>query len=710
MMPSLPHHRYSLPAAIPLISIDGAESQSSGIELPRMPNPWPMINMSAPSNGSANSVVDPNLARYLNQGRRHTLGPEQHFTLMLQEDMLKLRKINESSSSQASSGFGSSGTNPPVHPEPSFVPSLEISADQSLQNSINSLSSSSRPNNLHIRSAQRSFRRRASDGGPYAAMFKLMNEKRQHMQVQGLDGGASTAAGPAAVGATPNPIKLLLQEKSETVHRKNTLPVLTHKQWLQWKNQPNALHQLWSAKSGVNAMPQPFTHAGMAGLNNSGVSLQKQLQPFQDYSPQQIQEQLQHLHLQRKENFVSEMADMEFTEQKESPPITSIASSIGSSSVSTSGIGSGGDQSSSSSLSSTTTSQSRKSSGSSLLQQYLLSPPTPPSNPVSISMQSQSIGTSSAMYTNELSGPRRYSVQATPAVPTSYSPKQRTQRNTLPDLFSTRSRMSGLSAIELPSQQHSQTLPGIPPSPRSPQPDGFSSGSSPENSLIFQQLMLAENQSPPKYTHMLHRQNSPKRLTPSPTLGMEGKRSPSPNTLQKRRRPGVSLTHHEQAEVTATIDQFPGTSPHNMLPFMSVSHPPILLNSLPTSNPTSVSQQSVPSSFQPVQNIPIYFNQNISFLNPQVANQIAQQQVSLLASHISSVLNKFQLAHECTNNVFTVSHQGVELQIRVGGTPHNILQNALQLNLQYMHISGDPQLYQALCAQLAPHFIPSMQK
>ena len=685
---TFPHHRYSLPAAIPLISIIGEpHSHGNSNEMPSTTsNQWHALNL--PSNrttAGSNSTNDPDLARYLNQGRRHTLGPEHHLALQQQEQLPTLRKINESSSSQASSGFGSSCTNPPVHPETSLAPPLEISGEHSLQNSVNSLSSSSRQF-LHLRnSTQRFNRRRASDGGPHAAMFKLIH---QHPQVQQ---GEGTSLAPNVV-ATPNTVKLLLQEK-DTVHRKNTLPAYSHKQLLQVKNQLS-LRQLW-VKSGVPPAalnPQQVPSLGQVNTASmdttiTSMSLQKQLQPFQDITPQQIQEQLQHLHLQRRD-----FTGMEYMEQKESLPSTSIGST---GAVGSSGLGSsGGDESSSSSLNSST-SHSRKSSGSSLLHQYLLSPPTPPSNTSHLSQSPQSVGTSTGMYGNEQTGPRRFSVQGPVTAPLSYLPKH---RNTLPDLFSTRPRFAGLPTIELPS--HSQTLPGIPPSPRSPQPDGFSPCSSPENSSpLLTQLMQAET---PQSLLPRGRQSSPKRLTPSPTLGLEGRRSPSPNTLQKRRRAGVSLNHHEQAEVTATIDRFP--VPNTQMPFMAVSHPPILLNSFPGDH------AGVHQGFQPVQNIPIYFNQNISFLNPQVANQIAQQQVTELVSHISAVLKNFQLSHECTNNVFTVSHQGVEIQIRVGGTPHNILQNALQLNLQYMHISGDPQLYQGLCAQLAPHFIPHMQQ
>ena len=655
-------------------------------------NQWNALNL--PSTTGSSSILDPNLARYLNQGRRHTLGPEHHLALQnLQEDLPTLRKINESSSSQASSGFGSSCTNPPIHPETSLAPPLVINGEHSLQSSVNSLSSSSRQF-LHLRnSTQRFNRRRASDGGPHAAMFKLLH---QHVQIQPSD-GSGASIGPNIAGA-PSTVKHL-QEKE--VLRKNTLPAYTHKQWLQVKNQLS-YRQLWSVKAGMgpNTLnPQQVPSLGqvnMASMDSNSaanMSLQKQLQPFQDISPQQIQEQLQHLHLQRRD-----FTGMDYMEHKEMPS----ASGIGSTgAVGSSGLGSsGGDESSSSSLNSST-SHSRKSSGSSLLHQYLLSPPTPPSNTSHLSISPQSVGISSAIYGNEQTGPRRFSVQGPTPAPLPFLPKH-AHRNTLPDLFPTRgTRFPGLPTIELPS--HSQTLPGIPPSPRSPQPDGFSPCSSPENSSpLLQQLMQAEAPSMSR-----GRQGSPKRLTPSPTLGLEGRRSPSPNTLQRRRRAGVSLTHHEQAEVKATIDQFP--VPGSQLPFMAISHPPILLNNF-SGDSTGLQQGTSPSGFQPVQNIPIYFNQNISFLNPQVANQIAQQQVAELVTHISAVLKNLQLSHECTNNVFTVSHQGVEMQIRVGGTPHNILQTALQLNLQYMYISGDPNLYQALCAQLAPHFIPNMQQ
>ena len=150
--------------------------------------------------------------------------------------------------------------------------------------------------------------------------------------------------------------------------------------------------------------------------------------------------------------------------------------------------------------------------------------------------------------------------------------------------------------------------------------------------------------------------------------------------------------------------------------FPSSEHYPQLQPNLPSVHQSFAPGQLVngfihenPSAQAHLQQIPIYLNQHISLIHPKVASQIAQQQVGRLVSLISTVLNNSGIVYEYNGNIFTVSHQGVEFQIHVQVSSHYTMQNALQLNLQYMHISGDPQLYQSLCTQLAPNFIPSLQ-
>ena len=108
--------------------------------------------------------------------------------------------------------------------------------------------------------------------------------------------------------------------------------------------------------------------------------LRAQLQPFQDYSPQQIQEQLQKLHIQQH----SDIPDTNTISDEFQFVLASIAST---SSSSNSGDGTGNTDpiqsiAPSSSSGSTTSVASRKSSGSSLIAQLLSPSPPQPAVPI----------------------------------------------------------------------------------------------------------------------------------------------------------------------------------------------------------------------------------------------------------------------------------------------------------------------------------------
>ena len=185
----------------------------------------------------------------------------------------------------------------------------------------------------------------------------------------------------------------------------------------------------------------------------------------------------------------------------------------------------------------------------------------------------------------------------------------------------------------------------------------------------------------------------------------------------RRRKSGVSLTSHQQQQLCNQMKEQQemeppqsttqeGSPSSSTVPVVAFNQPSVLINGV---IPTYALTHPVSDNLHKVQQIPVYLNQHVSLLHPNVANQIAQGQVNSLVAHISTILNKFGIRHENTSNSFTVSHNGVDFQIRVQVSPHCVFQNALQLNLQYMHISGDPQNYQLICTQLAPHFIPSVQ-
>ena len=632
------------PSSVPQINIQGVESLSgsSGFVVP----PWQTLN--APlsrqksSEGTSDTNMDDNLQRYLNLGRRHTLGTAHNFMLIPQEDMNRLRKINESVSSQASSGFGSSGTNAQIHPEIpiSLVPTLSTGIEDKAQMSIGSVNSANRQL-LHTPMTHRSSKRRASDGGHYAAAYRNFIEMRKNPM--------NAQVGQESSGS--NSIRQLLYEKIES-DKKYGRQVAAQKQWILYKDQLN-VNQYSSTGLGPN-MTIPSALPPIVQLSTAAeptVDLRQQLQPFLEYSPQQIQEQLQHLHLKPQEPL------NDYVSNDTNPCEMSIVNSSALSS-----------NNSSNSSSSVNTTQSRKSSTSSSLIAQLLSPPTPPLSSVNLpSHATKTPSASTAEYINNLdtpvTSPRRYSIQPAAAVP-SYSQQVRQKRNTLPVLSPTR----------IPNPQEELPL--------------FASTCNPSTFDASQDVLCA---SPERNFLLNDRCQSPTERTSPSLLYAQSSSShggpPSPGAQEHQGGQGVILS----------------SLPPEVQPFPSQLDGPV------TNGFIREGQPHGQEHLQNVQQIPIFLNQHISLIHPKVANQIAQQQVGRLVSLISSVLSKYGIMYEYNGNIFTVSHEGVEFQIHVQVSSHYTLQNALQLNLQYMHISGDPQLYQSLCTQLAPHFIPTLQ-
>ena len=663
----LPYHRYST-NSIPQIHIDGVGSASGIVPWQNMDHSHNLVPPT--SNSSSDSNMDDNLARYLNQGRRHTLAAAHNVMIIPQEEMNRLRKINESSSSQASSGFGSSNTNAPVvHPEPpqTLVPTLSTGVDEA-QTSTGCLVSTSR--HFLQPPQHRSSRRRASDGGHYLEAYRQYLQKRNPMY--------AVVNAQAAVESNHLGARQLLQDKIETDRLFGRLPP-------KFCKQQSYNVQLLSS-SGLNTSSQlshmmqlPIT-SSTAPLDDAQINLRQQYQPFADITPQQVREQLEQLH----------MTDTTTDDQMATLPTTSGYSG----------------NSSSSSVDSRKTSLS-----SSIIAQLLHASPTssltimPP-----FSLPTQTPSASTAEYVNRLETTdsiRRFSIQP-PVAPPSYSPQQvRQHRNTLPELIP-QSRLAMIDGSIPPSRQISQDI--------SSATSQDLSGSSPDTSLGLQ-MTGTERQSPSYPRH-----GSPGRQSPLNTVFEND--DDDDVREERHRKVGMTLTSHEHAQMTAEVESS-NLSPlklnqvttqlnhmaiaqlqqqQHLAGILGVNHPSILLNGIHV--PSHPVQSSTQESLPGIRQIPIYFNQHVSLLHPSVANQIAQQQVSGLVAHISTTLDKYSIVYECNNNVFTITHQGVDFQIHVQVSPHYAIQNALQLNLQYMHISGDPQLYQALCTQLAPHFIP----
>lgn len=649
-------------------------------------NPWNApSNLS--SNGSDESIPDLNLARYLKHGRRHTLGAAQNTELIPPEDMNQLRKINECSSSQASSGFGSSGTNPAGQLE-SLGPTLSTAGmDDSSQSSVGSLNSSSRQF-LQLPHTHRNSRRRASDGGHYAHAYRMFVEKRHPIR------GQLSAVHPpieASTISSPNSVKKLLHEKIEADKRYGKLPG-GNKQWLMYKNQ---VQQQQLSVSGVNPGTAAQQQQQMF-LPFGGVTLLDQMKTLQ--GPQHIQEQLQHLHLraQQEPTTIYQLPSVEIDvvplSHESSHSLQNLARDGGS------------EQGSDSSV------NSRISSGSSKLAQ-LLSPSSRSLN-IPVPQPPQTPSASTAMYVNSLespSGPRRYSM-LTPSNVSPYSSRQvHQQRKTLPDLYSGHMVIAenGMIPQELELSQK-LSMSGL--TSRTSLEEALSSSPGSSLSLHCGRLSPVRSHagsprcSPPLSDCSSHSSALPPELVMENTLGVPE---------QRRRRSGVSLTNHQQLQLSNQMKQqqeqeqtqIAAQDTSSQVPLVTFNQPSVLINGV---IPTYALTHPVSDNLH-IQHIPVYLNQHVSLLHPNVANQIAQGQVNGLVTHISTVLNKFGIRYENSSNSFTVSHNGVDLQIRVQVSPHCMFQNALQLNLQYMHISGDPQNYQLICTQLAPHFIPSVQ-
>ena len=663
--PSLPstYHRFSTsclpPPSVPQINIEAVDSLpgSSGI-VPQ----WQTLNapVTLNPNESTESNMDDNLERYLNLGRRHTLGAAHNVMLVPQEEMNRLRKINESSSSQASSGFGSVGTNPQIHPEVLFklLPTLSTGVDEK---QINSSDRQHLQPPLH-----RSSRRRSSDGGHSTAAYRMYLEKKNplYAQMSGISPNTTQES-------TSNSVRHMLQDKIETDKRYGRLPS-AQKQWIQYKN------QLSVNSTGVNSTPMPCALPPIVRLSTMVepcIDLREQLQPFQEISPQEIQTQLQQLHLKAQNESTSNR-----TPSPQGFSSIEIETTESSSSV---------------------TSSRRGSTSSSILAQLLSSSTSTctPNYPV-LPNSTQTSTTSTAEYINSLEAPinpRRFSMQS-PSSSLSYCPRQvHKKRNTLPEL--TPNNQPIFEDNILPLLRTSQELQTELESSSSQEVNG----TSPENSYFVQSLNQGHQS--PSFPY-----GSPGRISPSSLQVNDGLGRPiSPGVQERQRRQGITLNTQQHVQLATSIinnDNYvgnPGTTSLRNGMFI-VDQPAILVNGV-HHVPISYSQDSL----QTTQHIPIYLNQHMSLLHPKVANQIAQQQVGELVTHISLILKRFGIVYECNSNIFTISHQGVEFQIHVQVSPHFTLQNALQLNLQYMHVSGDPQLYQNLCTQLAPHFIPTVQ-
>ena len=173
---------------------------------------------------------DPNLVRYLKLGRRHTLGAAQNHMLMLPSNLGHLREASECSS-QASNEVCTGSTTATSLLDPGPLQSTQSIDQAEGQYPQAGTSPSSRPMMLQPQLRSR-MGRRASDGGPYAAGFRLYLEKRMPQLAQINSRGSlrdSTTLSSSSV-------KQLLQDKRAQDAQFGKAPAQS-KEWLQYKDQ-----------------------------------------------------------------------------------------------------------------------------------------------------------------------------------------------------------------------------------------------------------------------------------------------------------------------------------------------------------------------------------------------------------------------------------------------------------------------------------------
>ncbi|CAI8051578.1 Serine/threonine-protein kinase SIK1 [Geodia barretti] len=298
-VPPTPHHRLSHSAAVPALNVNPSDFPTGQSQ-----DQWQhMSARQPPGSASWNEYPnDPNLVRYLKLGRRHTLGAAQNHMLIPPSDLGHLREASECSS-QTSNDISinvSTAISPPH--EPLSLRSA-LGGEQADAHSSQSGSSPLSRATLMQPQVRARMGRRASDGGPYAAVFRLYLEKRMPQLAQINSRGSLCES---ATHSSTSSVKQLLQEKKsqETQVGKQSTQ---SKEWLQYKDQILHHKQLSSTScnpaTAESLVPiQPTQNCNTPNGMEDHIcrnSLRAQVQPFQTYTPQQIQEQLQHLHIQQ---------------------------------------------------------------------------------------------------------------------------------------------------------------------------------------------------------------------------------------------------------------------------------------------------------------------------------------------------------------------------------------------------------------------------
>ena len=194
---------------LPVINLNPSDLRKSSIG-PTQSQWHHMTSGDASSSATWNAYPnDPNLIRYLKLGRRHTLGAAQNHMLIPPSDLGHLREASECSS-QTSNG---SAANVSATTSPHEVPlTLRSALASGHAESHSSQSGSSTLPRVAVLQPQIRARmgRRASDGGPYAAVFRLFLEKRMPQLSQINSRGSLYNSGTLSSASS---VKQLLQER-----------------------------------------------------------------------------------------------------------------------------------------------------------------------------------------------------------------------------------------------------------------------------------------------------------------------------------------------------------------------------------------------------------------------------------------------------------------------------------------------------------------
>lgn len=686
------------------ISFEGGENSVSEAS-PK--NPWQDGSTREPQEEEESDefLKDRNLALYLKHGRRHTLGAAQNLMLIPADDLKRLRDISECSS-QASSGIG-------VNESGTAVPPVTISSLQqalSCSTGVDDPQSSSSSINRHYLQPPRHARmgRRASDGGPYAAGYKMFLEKRNPQLAQ--INSSSSIDRQDSMGASS--VKQLLQDHKATAAHYGRLPN-THRQWLAYKNQviQKQLHSKVAATATASQSPAHLQFAQPSDLR-------VQVQPFQDITPQQIQEQLQHLHIQQQAE--PEMQVPSFQGGDLESLVDPLSSQGAADAYNTGG--------SNSSLSSSRRSSTSSKASSSLIAQLLSPSPNPCPAPVPAPQTHgiPSCTSASSLYSQSPPIPdhahlqfmsRRFSDNTSPVFSPSSAknhPHHRQHRKTMPELFPRNSallesRNSQLSSFPVAMQNRegspTKGIYGTSPPPsavgrRSPihevQMDAIAEDTTEES--LGEQL-VREPTPVTSYSPAQSPRQSQSHVQSQPL-------SPSNGTEPRQRKTGISMPSSVQAHIAASLK--PGSPGGRENGGVSPSSHKHLLNALQkpvfTQPSNHVHIMHIPATTAPAhtQVYPTSYNHCSSTaayrVLPVVSAPIspAQAQQTNIFNHVSIVLSKcgipYQLYH---NGVFVAEHQGVRFQIAV--IPHLMGPSPVQ----FMHMAGDETQYHTLCTHIA---------